>query len=80
VSDLAPVPKQPSAERVGDSAVQAQRDLVAARARLVERLEALEQSAPRLVRLREAVRARPGLMLGGAFLLGWGLGRLLRRR
>jgi hypothetical protein len=65
---------------VVDSAEQAQHDLIAARVRLLARLEALEGSAPALQRLRNLVRARPGLMLGGAFLVGWGLARLLRRR
>lgn len=62
-----------------DSCELARRDLLAARDRLAQRLEALERGMPVMDRLRRLVRARPGLALGGAFLLGYGLARLLRR-
>jgi hypothetical protein len=63
-----------------DAAARAQEDLIAARERLVSSLEALERGWPALDRLRHLVRTRPALTLGGAFLLGWGLARLLRKR
>lgn len=66
-------PKEP------DSCELARRDLLAARERLAHRLEAVKRGAPVMNQLRRLVRAHPGLALGGAFLLGYGLARLLRR-
>lgn len=63
-----------------DTAALARRDLTQARERLARRLEALERPVRLVGRLTQLVQARPGLVIGGAFLVGWSLARLLRRR
>lgn len=65
---------------VPDTAALARRDLTQARERLARRLEALERPVRLAGRLTRLLQARPGLVVGGAFLVGWGLARLLRRR
>lgn len=77
-SGIVSVPSRSPKE--ADSFEQARRDLLAARDRFAHRLEALERGAPVMDRLRRLVGDCPGLALGGAFLLGYGLARLLRRQ
>ncbi len=76
-SSLVPAP-QPAT--TPDSTESARRDLLVAREHLAQSLESFEGAASSLNRLRALVRTRPGLALGGAFLVGYGLARLLRRR
>lgn len=64
-----------------DPVRQVQLELDEARVRVVAQMEALERSLAPALHLREtvkrAVRRHPMLMLGGVFVVGYGMARLL---
>jgi ElaB/YqjD/DUF883 family membrane-anchored ribosome-binding protein len=63
------------------TAAEARDALVAARARLEKRLEAVENLiAPPLAPWRAAVKKHPLITIGGAFLVGYAISRLLSRK
>jgi ElaB/YqjD/DUF883 family membrane-anchored ribosome-binding protein len=62
---------------------EARAQLIAARERLVLRLEAVESTVTTVVRAagwREVVRRHPLLAVGGALLFGYALGNLFSRK
>jgi hypothetical protein len=74
------VKREPPQETSLVTAGQARAELEAARLRVEAALERLEQESALGARVRGAVRTSPLLTLGGAFLVGWAVARLLPRR
>ncbi len=72
--------KELSRLRAVDSAEQARDELAAARERLATRLELVEESLKPLGDWREAVRRKPWLAVGGAFVAGYVLAKIFSRR
>lgn len=83
MSAIIPAPPSailPSDHRAGSDVARARLELSQARQQLVDQLHALETSLPTVPDWRKAIRLHPLLTLGGAFLTGWAIARLLTRR
>lgn len=74
------VPAPPSAIEPSSEIARARLEVSLARQRVRDQLHTIEDSLPRIPDWRKAVRLRPLLTLGGAFLAGWAIARLFSRR